>query len=68
MCLGNILVYSVSSNDNMDHLHTALQYMHEKYLCAKVKKCAFLQHSVDYLGHIVSDGSIKTNPDKLKAI
>ena len=52
----------------MAHLHTVLQHLHKKYLRAKLKNRAILQHSVDYLGHIISDGSIWANPTKLKVI
>ena len=62
------LVCSASFSKHIGHLYTVLQHMHEKYLCDKLEKCAFLQNSVEYLGNIVSAGSIWANPVKLEAI
>ena len=38
-----------------------------QWIC-KLKKCDFTTKSVEYLGHIVSDGSITIDPDKMKAV
>ena len=38
-----------------------------QWIC-KLKKCDFATKSVEYLGHIASDGHIAINPDKMKAV
>ena len=38
-----------------------------QWIC-KLKKCDFATKSVEYLGHIVSDGRIAIDPDKMKAV
>ena len=34
----------------------------------KAKKCCFAQTSVEYLGHVVSEGGVQTDPKKVKAV
>jgi len=34
----------------------------------KPEKCVLFQKSVSFLGHVVSDGGIKTNPEKINAV
>jgi len=32
------------------------------------KKCEFLQRSVEFLGHVIEDGSVRPSPSKVKAV
>ena len=61
-------MYSALLNDCLGHLHTVLYKLCKEHICAKLKKCAFLQCSVEYLGHIISAGSIGADSVKLKAV
>ena len=38
-----------------------------QWIC-KLKKCDFATKSLEYLGHIVSDGRIAIDPNKMKAV
>ena len=42
--------------------------MQEHGLKLKPSKCEFFKTSVAYLGHIVSDRGVETDPDKIKAL
>ena len=42
--------------------------LHSDKLFAKCKKFFFGKTLVNYLGHIVEAGSLRTNPDKVDAI
>ena len=42
--------------------------LHVEKLFAKHKKSFFGKQSVQYLGHIVEAGSLRTDPDKVEAI
>lgn len=40
----------------------------EHQLFVKESKCAFAQQSMDYLGHIISNKGVATNPAKTEAM
>ena len=64
----NILIYSKSWKDHVEHVDRVLQLLEEKQLYAKRSKCFFGVHEVEYLGHIVSHEGVKVDPSKIKAI
>ena len=66
--LDDILVLSSTLQDHLQHLRTVLSRLRKKQLCAKLKKCSFLQTDVEYLGHIVGNGLVRADPTKLAAI
>ena len=66
--LDDVLVFSESLSNHLAHLCIVFLGLCDKCLCAKLKKCTFLQYSVEYLGHIVSASSICADPAKLGAI
>ena len=64
----DILVYSKSRTDHVDHLKQLLNALREAKLFANLKKCIFLQTQVLFLGFIVSAQGISADPDKVRAI
>ena len=50
----DILVYSSSVAEHMDHLKQVLQVMRDNTLYAKRSKCVFGTGQVEYLGHVIS--------------
>lgn len=42
--------------------------LQRKGLKVKLSKCAFFQKEVRYLGHVVSDKGVSTDPSKIKAV
>eukprot|EP00253_Pinus_taeda_P017859 PITA_17859 len=64
----DILIYSKSSKDHVEHVDRVLQLLEEKQLYAKRSKCFFGVQEVEYLGHIVSHEGIKVDPRKIKSI
>ncbi len=44
------------------------QRLHDHNLKLKASKCEFFKREVSYLGHIVSESGIKTDPEKIKAV
>jgi len=52
--IDDILIYSRSEGEHMDHLRIVLQVLKDHQLYAKFSKFKFLLRSVAFLGHIVS--------------
>eukprot|EP00253_Pinus_taeda_P002025 PITA_02025 len=64
----DILIYSKSWKDHVEHVDRVLQLLEEKQLYAKRSKCFFEVQEVEYLGHIVSHERVKVDRRKIKAI
>ena len=64
----DILVYSKSWKDHVEHVDKVLQLLEEKQLYAKISKRFFRVQELEYLGHIVSHEGVKVDPRKIKAI
>lgn len=66
--LDDILVFSPDLASHLQHLRFVLDKLREHQLYAKAKKCTWAQSSVEYLGHIVSEDGVSTDPSKTQAI
>jgi transposase InsO family protein len=64
----DILIYSKSWEDHLQHVDKVLQLLKEHQLYAKPSKCFFGVKEVEYLGHIVSHEGVKVDPNKIKAM
>lgn len=52
----------------MSHLRQVLSKLREHKLYMKSSKCAFAQRRLCYLGHIISDQGVATDPEKTKVM
>ena len=66
--LDDILVFSRTLEDHLMHLRTVIHRLEEVGLKLKPTKCRFVQHELEYLGHIVSREGLKTNPRLVTAV
>ena len=66
--LDDILIFSPNIDEHLKHLQAVLTTLRKHQLFAKLSKCEFGLSSVTYLGHIVSDKGIATDPEKVKAV
>ena len=66
--LDDILVYSETWEEHLAHLRKVLQRLRQVGLYAKASKCSWGQTSVKYLGHIISQGKLMVDQDKVRAI
>ncbi|GJY10820.1 putative mitochondrial protein [Tanacetum coccineum] len=58
----DILVYSPSIADHINHLRMVLQTLRDNTLFAKQSKYVFGTTQVEYLGHIISTQGVSTDP------
>lgn len=64
----DILIYSPSFVDHLVHLKLFLNLLVTDKFFAKFSRCEFAVTTVHYLGHIISDGVLTTNLEKIQAI
>lgn len=64
----DILVYSLSLEDHVQHLRQVFKWLRADQWFLKLNKCSFAQRSIAYLGHVVSDSSVATDPWKIQAV
>ncbi|KAL2245946.1 UNVERIFIED_CONTAM: Retrovirus-related Pol polyprotein from transposon 17.6 [Sesamum indicum] len=64
----DILIYSKSWNDHLLHLRKVLELLRVHKLYAKKSKCTFAQLQIEYLGHIISEKGVATDPQKVQFI
>ncbi|KAI8497673.1 hypothetical protein Bbelb_243250 [Branchiostoma belcheri] len=64
----DILVYSDSFDSHLEKLEFVLTRLEQHGLKLKPSKCNLCQKEVRYLGHVVSEESVATDPDKIAVV
>ena len=64
----DILVFSITFKEHLQHLRLVLSMLAKHQWKVKLSKCAFAQRQVGYLGHIISSTGVSTDPTKITAI
>jgi len=64
----DILVFSNSHTDHVQHLQLVLDLLHHHKFFAKLSKCIFAVARVEYLGHVISASGVTPDLDKIEAI
>ena len=60
--LDDILIYSKSKEEHLQHLRVVLETLRISKLFAKLSKCEFFRHEVKFLGHVVGRNGISGDP------
>jgi hypothetical protein len=66
--IDDILIYSQSEEEHVDHLKMVLQRLREHQLYAKLSKCEFWIDEVLFLGHIINKDGLAVDPKKVADI
>ncbi|XP_019257158.1 PREDICTED: uncharacterized protein LOC109235483 [Nicotiana attenuata] len=64
----DILVYSSSLEEHLQHLRLVFGLLLQHQLLAKKSKCVFVAQRVEYLGHYISAQGVSTDPRKIEAV
>jgi hypothetical protein len=63
--IDDILIYSQSEEEHVEHLKMVLQWLRKHQLYANLSKCDFLIHEVLFLGHIINRDGLVVDPKKV---
>jgi hypothetical protein len=66
--IDDILIYSMSEEENAQHLRVILQRLRDHQLYSKFSKCTFWLKEVPFLGHIISVEDIAVDPNKVQEV
>jgi hypothetical protein len=66
--IDDILIYSQSEEEHVDHLKMVLQRLREHQLYAKLSKCEFWINEVVFLGHIINKDGLAVDQKKVADI
>jgi hypothetical protein len=66
--IDDILIYSQSEEEHVNHLKMVLQRLREHQLYAKLSKCEFWIYEVLFLGHIINKEGLVVDPKKVADI
>ena len=66
--LGDIIIFSKTEEEHLEHLEIIFNRLHEAGLKLKLQKYSFFKKHIQYLGHLISDEGIQPLPEKLESI
>ena len=64
----DILIYSRSIEEHIEHLKQVLNVLRTEKLYANVEKCSFCTNNVVFLGYVISGQGIEVDESKVEAI
>ena len=66
--LDNICIFAASIEEMLDCIELVFKWLEDFNLKIKPKKCHFFQHSIIFLGHVLSAEGISANPEKVEKV
>jgi len=64
----DILVYSQSEKEHLDHLTQVMKVLEKEKLYGNLKKCSFFTQEVTFLGYIITAQGIMVDDSKIESI
>lgn len=64
----DILIYSSSFEQHPQHLRLVFELLARDQWRIKLSNCSFAQREIKYLGHVISEKGVSTDPSKISAI
>ncbi|GJR48271.1 putative nucleotidyltransferase, ribonuclease H [Tanacetum coccineum] len=66
--IDDILIYSKTQEEHVEHLRLVLELLKKEKLYAKFSKCEFWLKEVQFLGHVINGNGIHMDPSKIEAV
>ena len=64
----DILIFSKTLDDHIEHLRAVLDVLRKEELYANITKCTFCTNKVVFLGFVVSAQGVEVDEEKIKAV
>lgn len=64
----DILIYSQSYEEHLIHLRLVFELLVKDQWLVKRSKCTFAQRQIHYLGHVLSEEGVSTDPSKISVV
>nr|GEX82774.1 hypothetical protein [Tanacetum cinerariifolium] len=68
MPFGDILIYSKTQEEHVEHLRIVLELLKKEKLYAKFSKCEFWLREVQFIRHVINGNRIYVDLSKIKAV
>ena len=62
------VIYSESFEEHLEHIRLVLERLRQAGLTVKPQKVVFATNEISFLGHVVSPGCVRIDPDRTKPI
>ncbi|GKE04718.1 putative reverse transcriptase domain-containing protein, partial [Tanacetum coccineum] len=66
--IDDILIYSKTQEEHVEHLRLVLELLKKEKLYAKFSKCEFWLRKVQFLWHVINGNGIHVDPSKIEAV
>ena len=66
--IDDVLIFSTDEQQHENHLRKVLSCLSRHNLRVKLKKCSFFKTEMPFLGHVLTKGSVKVEPEKIEAL
>ncbi|GKA93760.1 reverse transcriptase domain-containing protein [Tanacetum coccineum] len=66
--IDDILIYSKTREEHVEHLRLVLELLKKEKLYAKFSKCEFWLREVQFLRHVINGNGIHVDPSKIEAV
>ena len=64
-CVDDVVIFSRNEEEHLKHVENVFAILKENSLLLRIKKCSFMQSSVDLLGHIVAKYGLHVDEEKI---
>lgn len=66
--MDDIIIFAEDEDSHLKNISTIFETLEKANIKVQLDKCEFLKKEVEFLGFIISDSGIKTNPKRVEAI
>lgn len=64
----DILIYNKTLEDHQQHLHQVFSILRDNQLFIKKSKCTFAQPHLEYLGYLIGEKGVQSDPTKIQTV